>query len=55
MSTRSHEHARPAEIKLDSTICAQRLKMGYILLDPKLYAKVLRIWHQSLLNKQFNI
>ena len=39
----SQQHARPAEIKLDSTICAQLVKMGYILLDPKLYAKVLRI------------
>ena len=40
---RNHEHGRPAEAKPDSTICAQGVKTGYILLDPKLYSKVLRI------------
>jgi len=37
---RSHEHGRPAETKPASTIFAQWVKMGYILLDSKLDSKV---------------
>jgi len=55
LSTSTHKHGSPAETKPDRTIRTQGVKMFYILLDPKLYSKVLRIWHQSLLNKQFNI
>ena len=36
ISTTSHEHGRPAELKPDRTICTQQVKMGYILKDPKL-------------------
>jgi len=43
MTTKSHEHGQPAEIKPESTICTQRVKMGYILLDTKLDSKVLGI------------
>jgi len=39
ISTRSLEHGQPAEIKPDTTIRTQRVKMGYILKDPKLYSK----------------
>ena len=42
MTMTSRLHGRPAEAKPDSTICAQGVKMGGILLDPKLYSKVLR-------------
>ena len=41
MTMTSRLHGRPAEAKPDSTICAQGVKMGGILLDPKLYSKVL--------------
>ena len=41
ISTRSLEHGQPAEIKPDTTIRTQRVKMGYILKDPKLDSKVL--------------
>jgi len=41
MTTTSNEHGRPAETKPDITICTQRVKMGYILKDPKLDSKVL--------------
>ena len=43
MTTLNHEHGSPAEAEPDSTIRAQRVKMGRILLDPKLYSKVLII------------
>ena len=43
MFTRSHEHGIPAETKSSATIRTQRVKMGYTLLDPKLYSKVLII------------
>ena len=55
LTTPSNLHGSPAEFKPESTILTQRVKMGYILLDTKLYSKVLGIWHQSLLNIQFNI
>jgi hypothetical protein len=42
MTTRSHEHARPAEIKPDSTIFTQRSKIGDPI-KPKIYSKVLGI------------
>jgi len=42
-TTTSHEHGSPAETKPDRTIRTQGVKMFYILLDPKLYLKVLRI------------
>ncbi len=35
-----HKHGSPIETKPESTICTQRVKMGYILLDPKLDSKV---------------
>ena len=43
LTTPSHLHGSPAEFKPDSTICAQRVKMGDILQDPRLYSKVPRI------------
>ena len=43
ISTSNHEHGSPAELKPDSTIYAQGVKMGGILLDPKLDSKVVRI------------
>jgi len=39
IATRTHEHGSPAEINADSTILTQGVKMGYILVDPKLYLK----------------
>ena len=54
-TTTSHEHGSPAETKPDRTIYAHGIKVANILLDTKLYSKVLGIWHQSLLNIQFNI
>jgi hypothetical protein len=42
MSTSTHEHGSPAETKPASTILTQGVKMGYILLDPKLDSKVPR-------------
>ena len=42
ISTTSEVHGRPAEAKPDSTIRTQGVKMGCILLDPKLDSKVLR-------------
>jgi hypothetical protein len=41
ISTITHEHGQTAETKPDSTIRTQRVKMGYILKDPKLDSKVL--------------
>ena len=37
----NQKHGSPAETKPDSTIFAQGAKMDCILLDPKLYSKVL--------------
>ena len=48
--TRTHEHGQPAEIKPESTIFTQRVKMGYILLDTKLDSKVLRICGSEISN-----
>jgi len=45
MTMRNHEHGRPAEAEPDRTIHTQGVKMVSILLDPKLYSKVLRIYH----------
>ena len=39
MTISNHEHGRPAETKPDSTIFTQRVKIGGILLDPKLCSK----------------
>jgi hypothetical protein len=47
MTMRNHEHGSPAEIKPDRTIYTQWVKTGYILLDPKLGSKVLRIKQKS--------
>ena len=44
LTTCTHEHGRPAELKPDSTIYAQGVKMGGILEDPKLDSKVRRIF-----------
>ena len=37
--TSSHEHASPAEAEPESTIHTQGIRMGCILLDPKLCSK----------------
>jgi hypothetical protein len=42
ITTSPQEHGQPAEIKPDTTIRTQRVKMGYILKDPKLDSKVPR-------------
>jgi len=38
----NQQHARPAEAEPDRTIFTQWVKIGYILLDPKLGSKVPR-------------
>jgi hypothetical protein len=39
-TTRTLQHGRPAETKPAATIYAQGVKMGGILLDPKLFQKL---------------
>jgi hypothetical protein len=41
ITTSTHKHGRPAEAEPESTIYAQSVKVDYILLDPKLYLKIL--------------
>jgi hypothetical protein len=41
MTSSNRKHGRPAELKPESTICTQGLKVSYKLLDPKLCSKVL--------------
>ena len=50
ISTTIHKHGRPAEAKPDITILTQGVKMGGILLDSKLYSKVLRVYSCEISN-----
>ena len=43
MTTTSRQHGKPSETEPDSTIFTQRVKIGDILLDPKLDSKIFRI------------
>jgi hypothetical protein len=40
-TTSNQKHGRPAKAEPDLTICAQGVKVGSTLLDPKLCSKVL--------------
>ena len=44
-TTTSQQHGQPAETKPTSTILTHGVKMGDILLDPKVYLKVQRLHH----------
>jgi hypothetical protein len=48
--TPTHEHDSPTEAKPDRTIYTQRVKRTGILLDPKLYSKVLSIYGSEIPN-----